>query len=212
MILADGPACNCRPSSQRPEGLPVGRAQVKLKGFKSPDTCHWPGPPSLASFPASRHFPVPWQALGQELNTAALPVFQSSHTEIGPRHHLVPLLGAGGGTGLVTSPQPSQGVQHSQALSLLWEQGLGCCCCRDVPGDPSGQGRFLADPGISQEPQHLPSAGDVNPFPREGKGLQGGERPLRASIPPLPSSPSKRRLWGLVTLPYIYYANPQGLS
>ena len=35
VLLADGPACKCKRSSQRPQGSPAGRAPVKREGFKS---------------------------------------------------------------------------------------------------------------------------------------------------------------------------------
>lgn len=137
---------------------------------------------------------MPWHALGQELNAAALHVTSPRLSKLPDRNWAktsspLPLLSAGGGTGLGTSLQLSRGVQHSPDLPLLWEQGLGCCC---MQGWAWGSLRPLQALGSTQEQlrqQHLPFEGGMNPFPRAGKGLQGAERPLRASIHPSPQWP-----------------------
>lgn len=177
----------------------MGRAQVKLKGFKSLDTCPCPVPLSPASFPASSHFPAPWQPLGQELNAAALHVTSPRLSKLPDRNWAKtssPLLSAGGGTGLGTSLQLARGVQHSPALPLLWERGLGCCCMRGCAWGSLRPLQALGSPQEQLRQQHLPFEGGMNPFPRAGKGLQGAERPLRASIhpsiPPVAPSPPPR--------------------
>lgn len=127
VILADGPACNCKSSSQRPEGSPVGRAQFKLKGFKSLCTCQrfqsWPGlllPGLVWCFPRLQPFPCSLAGLGLgagcccSFHVTSVLVSKNYRGETGLRHHLnLPLLPAGGGTGLpvelVTSLQPSLG-------------------------------------------------------------------------------------------------------
>lgn len=184
-VIADGAA-------KGQKGPPVGRDQVKLKGFKSPSTCHWPGPPlpflscSLAGLGPGAECCCSWCHLSLS--------FKAPRPKSGQDINLICLCWVLGEARGWSPPFSSPGE--------LREPGLGCCCILGIP-------HALGSPRSSSDSR----GGGQESLPKRWEGsARRGETPESLHPPPFPSSPSKALPRGLVTLPYIYYANPQGLS